>query len=84
MKRLLLLSLAVLVFISTGNAVLAEEAYYKKISVSEYRHKVYASWLGQCVGNIYGLPHENQYIDEPVRKAFLHLAYRIGQPAGGS
>jgi hypothetical protein len=36
-----------------------------KISVDEYRQKVYASWLGQCIGNIYGLPHENQYIDAP-------------------
>ena len=36
-----------------------------KISVEEYRDKVYASWLGQCIGNIYGLPHENQYIDMP-------------------
>jgi hypothetical protein len=36
-----------------------------KISVDEYRHKVYASWLGQCIGNIYGLPHENQYINAP-------------------
>jgi len=37
----------------------------KKISVQEYQDKVYASWLAQCIGNIYGLPHENKYIDEP-------------------
>lgn len=36
-----------------------------KISVDEYQEKVYASWLGQIIGNIYGLPHENAYIDEP-------------------
>lgn len=36
-----------------------------KISVEEYQEKVYASWLGQIIGNIYGLPHENAYIDEP-------------------
>lgn len=36
-----------------------------RIPVAEYRARVYASWLGQCIGNIYGLPHENQYIDAP-------------------
>jgi len=35
-----------------------------KISVEEYQDKVYASWLGQIIGNIYGLPHENAYINE--------------------
>jgi hypothetical protein len=35
-----------------------------KIPVATYEEKVYASWLGQCVGNVYGLPHENKYIDE--------------------
>jgi hypothetical protein len=36
-----------------------------RISVEEYRDKVYASWLGQCVGNIYGLAHEQKYFFEP-------------------
>ena len=35
-----------------------------KIPLATYEEKVYASWLGQCVGNVYGLPHENQYIDD--------------------
>jgi hypothetical protein len=35
-----------------------------KIPVATYEEKVYASWLGQCVGNVYGLPHENKYVDE--------------------
>lgn len=43
----------------------ADSVEYQKISKKEYQAKVYASWLGQCVGNIYGLPHENAYIDEP-------------------
>ena len=30
-----------------------------RISADSYRDKVYASWLGQLVGNFYGLPHEN-------------------------
>lgn len=41
-----------------------------KISVAEYRERVYASWLGQCIGNIYGLPHENRHIDEPGPDTF--------------
>lgn len=41
-----------------------------KISSDEVRDKMYAFWLGQMVGNIYGLPHENQYIDEPGPNAF--------------
>lgn len=40
------------------------------LSKKVYEEKVYASWLGQCVGNIYGLPHENQYIDEPGPETF--------------
>ena len=42
----------------------------RKISVEKYRDKVYGSWLAQCIGNIYGLPHENRYIEEPGPEAF--------------
>jgi hypothetical protein len=42
----------------------------KKISVADYQDKVYASWLAQIIGNIYGLPHENAYIDEPGPETF--------------
>jgi hypothetical protein len=41
-----------------------------KISVAEYKSRVYSSWLGQCVGNVYGLPHENKYIDQPGLEKF--------------
>lgn len=37
----------------------------RRIRVAEYEDKVYASWLGQCIGNMYGLPHEHKYLDEP-------------------
>lgn len=37
----------------------------RRITLAEYEDKVYASWLGQVIGNIYGLPHEWQYWDEP-------------------
>ena len=42
----------------------------QKISVKEYQDKVYASWLAQCIGNIYGLPHECQYVNEPGPENF--------------
>lgn len=41
-----------------------------KISAEELSDKVYASWLAQIIGNIYGLPHENKYIDEPGPETF--------------
>ena len=34
---------------------------YIEISKAEYEDKVYASWIGQIIGNIYGLPHECRY-----------------------
>ncbi|MDR1937462.1 MAG: ADP-ribosylglycohydrolase family protein [Tannerellaceae bacterium] len=45
-------------------------AQTKQISTVELEDKIYASWLGQIVGNIYGLPHENAYIEEPGPEAF--------------
>jgi hypothetical protein len=36
------------------------------ISEKELHDKISAFWLGQLVGNYYGLPFENNYIDEPV------------------
>jgi hypothetical protein len=48
----------------------AEKKEMLKISVEEFGDKVYASWLAQIIGNIYGLPHENAYIDEPGPETF--------------
>jgi len=36
-----------------------------KIKVSELKDKIAAAWIGQMVGNMYGLPHENKYIAQP-------------------
>jgi len=36
-----------------------------KIKVSELRDKIAAEWIGQMIGNIYGLPHEGKYIKAP-------------------
>ena len=37
----------------------------KRIKVSELNDKIAAAWIGQMIGNIYGLPHENKYINAP-------------------
>jgi len=37
----------------------------KSISLEEMRDKIAGAWVGQMIGNIYGLPHENKYIDAP-------------------
>jgi hypothetical protein len=36
-----------------------------KITVSELHDKIAGAWIGQMIGNIYGLPHENKYISAP-------------------
>jgi hypothetical protein len=35
-----------------------------KIKVSDLRDKIAGEWIGQMIGNMYGLPHENKYIDQ--------------------
>ena len=45
-------------------------AQTKRISSSVLEDKIYASWLGQIIGNIYGLPHECAYIDDPGPEKF--------------
>ncbi len=41
-------------------------AQERAISETELHDKISAFWLGQLVGNYYGLPFENRYIEEPV------------------
>lgn len=54
-----------------GNLLVSSVQTQEKLLLKEaYEDKVYASWLGQCVGNIYGLPHENKYIDQPGQETF--------------
>jgi hypothetical protein len=37
----------------------------QKIKVNELRDKIAAAWIGQMIGNMYGLPHENKYVASP-------------------
>jgi ADP-ribosylglycohydrolase len=42
------------------------QAQERVISEKELQDKIAAFWLGQLVGNYYGLPFENIYVEEPV------------------
>lgn len=37
----------------------------QRIKISVLRDKISAAWIGQMIGNIYGLPHENKYVNAP-------------------
>lgn len=50
--------------------VQADSAHYQKIPVAEYQDKVKASWLGQIIGNTYGLSYEFKFIDQPGPNKF--------------
>jgi hypothetical protein len=42
----------------------------KLLSVREYNDAVYASWIGQIIGNTYGLCYEFRFVDEPGPDSF--------------
>lgn len=48
-----------------GTLILGCETQVRRLAWAEYQDRVYASWLGQCIGNMYGLPHEFKYNDVP-------------------
>lgn len=52
----------VLVAVQTTDVFATKPA---KIKVSELRDKIAAAWIGQMIGNMYGLPHENKYVNAP-------------------
>ena len=78
----LLCAAAMLAAFSTGDPVQSTVIQQQtdddrlRISAEAYRNKVYASWLGQLVGNFYGLPHENAYVDEPRPDSLSEFKYR--------
>jgi ADP-ribosylglycohydrolase len=47
----------------------------KKITMDELKDKIAGAWIGQMVGNIYGLPHENKHIEEPGNQADFPYGY---------
>jgi hypothetical protein len=68
MKKYLATAISVILFNSCG--VLADNSHYQKIAVAEYQDKVKASWLGQIIGNTYGLSYEFKFIDQPGPNKF--------------
>lgn len=56
--------LCVFILLVFSNITFAEESAMKQISEDVYVEKVYASWLGQCIGNFFGLQYENKYIEK--------------------
>ncbi|NNE46307.1 MAG: ADP-ribosylglycohydrolase family protein [Rhodothermales bacterium] len=48
----------------------APDQNFRRIPVDEYRDRVLASWLGQIIGNTYGLSYEFKFLDEPGPDAF--------------
>ncbi len=63
MRNLIHLAVILTVMSVLTNAVSAQE---RAISEKELQDKISAFWLGQLVGNYYGLPFENEYVDEAV------------------
>lgn len=68
--RKLFLSIACLAVIIGCNTSNSGNSNYKYISEKEYLDAVYASWLGQIVGNSLGLCYEFKYIDNPGPNQF--------------
>jgi hypothetical protein len=66
MKQKILPLLLCLIFVASSFA----KETQKSISVEEYKQAVYASWIGQIIGNTYGLGYEFVFIDEPGPKEF--------------
>lgn len=42
----------------------------RKISMKELEDKIAGAWIGQMIGNIYGLPFENKFIENPGPEAW--------------
>jgi hypothetical protein len=54
--------MSLMILLAAASATRAEPL---AIRLDDYRDKVYASWLGQCVGNMYGFDHEFKYDATP-------------------
>ncbi len=60
--RTLLTALALAVL---APAIPAQPIERVTLSAADYYDKVHGAWLGECVGNMFGLPYEMKFIDEP-------------------
>jgi hypothetical protein len=66
MKKLLVISvLSTIAILLPASVLSGQRVHYKTIPVEVLKDKIAGAWIGQMIGNIYGLPHENKYISEP-------------------
>lgn len=56
-------------------AVLAVSAQQRRIAIDELRDKIAGAWLGQMVGNMYGLPFENKFIEKEGDESKFPFGY---------
>lgn len=64
MKRILYFITAVLLLASCSGEK-------KEITRTQLKEKIAGAWIGQMVGNIYGLEYENKFVDEPGEGPFV-------------
>lgn len=70
MKTTKYMALAVLLLLAGSSA-----ARTRQITMEELRDKIAGAWIGQMVGNIYGLPFENKFVAEPGNEADFPYGY---------
>ena len=64
-----------LLYILAFCAVAGSASAQKRITVAELRDKIAGAWLGQMVGNMYGLPFENKFIEKEGNEALFPFGY---------
>jgi len=65
MRRFLKLAILMFLLSISCNKKVDIESGLKEISAQDLRDKIRGGLLGQILGNLNGIPHEMQYIDEP-------------------
>ena len=63
------------VYLSIFLLAVVFQASAQKISKSELRDKIAGAWIGQMIGNIYGLPCEGKLLDEPAPESGFPFGY---------
>ncbi|MGL5318511.1 MAG: ADP-ribosylglycohydrolase family protein [Bacteroidales bacterium] len=51
--------------------------YSQSITKTELKDKIAGAWIGQMIGNIYGLPYEFKFIDTPADEKDFPLGYNL-------
>ena len=70
MRNRLILTAAAILCLGTASCSVDGERY-KEISYDDLHSKIAGAWLGQMVGNIYGLEYENKFVEEPGEGPFV-------------